>query len=228
MKSNSDFLHIAVIMDGNGRWAKKRLLPRKFGHKEGVKTLLSLAEHAFNNGVSHLTVYAFSTENKYRPKEEIDALIDLIRKNFATTFKKLVQNGISVRIFGDKSYFPTDVQEIMNELEVGSKNGQKGILNVALNYGGRDEIVTAAKKIEESGKEFTEEEFSNALYSAGQPNPDILIRTGGEKRLSNFLLYQCAYTELFFTDTLWPDFTTDEFDSIISQFHKRNRRYGKV
>lgn len=215
-------------MDGNGRWAKKRLLPRKFGHKEGVKTLLSLAEHAFNVGVTHLTVYAFSTENKYRPKEEIDALIDLIRNNFATTFKKLVQNGISVRVFGDKSYFPMDVQEIINELEVGSKDGRKGVLNVALNYGGRDEIVKTAKKIAESGKEFSEEEFSNALYSAGQPDPDILIRTGGEKRLSNFLLYQCAYTELFFSDTLWPDFTTDEFDSIISQFYQRNRRYGKV
>ncbi len=227
MKSNEN-LHVAVIMDGNGRWAKKRLMPRSVGHAEGVKTLLDITEHAFNVGVTHFTVYAFSTENKYRPKEEIDGLVGLIRKNFATTFKKLIANGIRVRIFGDKSYFPDDVIDIMTSLEKESENCDKGNFNIALNYGGRSEIVRAAKMIADKGGSFNEEEFSKALYSGEQPDPDVLIRTGGEKRLSNFLLYQCAYTEFFFTDTLWPDFSTKEFDEIIKSYYGRNRRYGKV
>ncbi len=228
LKSNTVPVHVAVIMDGNGRWAKSRLLPRKMGHREGVKTLIRIAEHAFKSGISYLTVYAFSTENKLRPQDEIDALIDLIRKNFSTTFKRLVNNGIRVSILGDKSYFPNDVIEIMNVIEEESASGKNGTLNVALNYGGRSDVINAARLLSESGAEFNEENFARKLYTGGQPDPDILIRTGGEKRLSNFLLYQCAYTELFFSDTLWPDFTEKEFDEIIAQFSTRNRRYGKV
>ena len=215
-------------MDGNGRWAQKRLLPRQAGHKKGVNTLLKIAKHAFDVGVKHVTVYAFSTENKFRPKEEVDALINLIRKNFATTFHKLVDNGISVKVLGDKSYFPQDVIALFDEMEQKSDGGQNGTLNVALNYGGRAEIVHAINVLVNEGKTITEEEFSSALYTGGQPDPDVLIRTGGEKRLSNFLLYQCAYTEFFFSDTLWPDFTTKEFDKIMADFSNRNRRYGKV
>ena len=220
--------HIALIMDGNGRWAKARKLARNFGHREGVKTLKTIVEYAFSVGVEFVTVYAFSTENRFRPKEEIDGLIDLIRSNFSSSFKKFVKNGVKVKVLGDKSYFPADVIEIIDKLERESENNDKATLNIALNYGARDEIVKATKKAVETGEEITEEVIAKYLYTANQPDPDMIIRTGGEKRLSNFLLYQSAYSELFFTDTLWPDFMTDELAEIIRQFNTRNRRYGKV
>lgn len=228
MKFNSLPTHVALIMDGNGRWAEKRLMPRKMGHRAGVKTLLKIAKHAFTRGVKFVTVYAFSTENKFRPKEEVDALIGLIRKNFATTFHKLVENGIAVKVLGDASYFPSDVITLFDEIEKKSASGKNGTLNVALNYGGRAEIVHAFNALKKEDKIITEEDISSALFTGGQPDPDLLIRTGGEKRLSNFLLYQCAYTEFFFTDTLWPDFSAKEFDLILQEYSNRNRRYGKV
>ena len=215
-------------MDGNGRWATARAMPRKFGHREGVKTLRKIARHAFDRGVEFVTVYAFSTENRFRPQDEIDGLMDLIRKNFATSFNEFVENGIKVKVLGDKSYFPDDIVEIIDELENKSANNDKGVFNIALNYGARDEIVKATIKAINSGEPITEELISKNLYTANQPDPDIIVRTGGEKRLSNFLLYQSAYSELFFCDTLWPDFSTAELDEIISQFSTRNRRYGKV
>ncbi|MBQ8882539.1 MAG: di-trans,poly-cis-decaprenylcistransferase [Clostridia bacterium] len=215
-------------MDGNGRWATARAMPRKFGHREGVKTLRKIARQAFDRGVEFVTVYAFSTENRFRPQDEIDGLMDLIRKNFATSFNEFVENGIKVKVLGDKSYFPDDIVEIIDELENKSANNDKGVFNIALNYGARDEIVKATIKAINSGEPITEELISKNLYTANQPDPDIIVRTGGEKRLSNFLLYQSAYSELFFCDTLWPDFSTAELDIIISQFSTRNRRYGKV
>ena len=220
--------HIAIIMDGNGRWAEKRSLLRKFGHRAGVRTLIKTVKYAFSLGVGIVTVYAFSTENRLRPKDEVDSLIDLIRKNFATTFRDLVKRGIRVRVLGERSFFPGDVVDILDKVENESKDGKSGIFNVALNYGGRAEMVRAAKLLSESGKEFNEENFSHFLYTSDQPDPDIIIRTGGEKRLSNFLLYQSAYSELFFVDTLWPDFSNQELDSIIAQYGERDRRYGKV
>ncbi|MBR2989010.1 MAG: di-trans,poly-cis-decaprenylcistransferase [Clostridia bacterium] len=215
-------------MDGNGRWAKARNLARNFGHREGVKTLKTIVDYAFSVGVEFVTVYAFSTENRLRPQEEIDGLIDLIRKNFSSSFKQFVKKGVKVKVLGDKSYFPADVVEIIDKLERESENNDKATLSVALNYGARDEIVKATIKAVESGEEITEEVISKNLYTANQPDPDMIIRTGGEKRLSNFLLFQSAYSELFFTDTLWPDFTTEELAEIIRQFSTRNRRYGKV
>ena len=215
-------------MDGNGRWAKARNLARNFGHCEGVKTLKTIVDYAFSVGVEFVTVYAFSTENRLRPQEEIDGLIDLIRKNFSSSFKQFVKKGVKVKVLGDKSYFPADVVEIIDKLERESENNDKATLSVALNYGARDEIVKATIKAVESGEEITEEVISKNLYTANQPDPDMIIRTGGEKRLSNFLLFQSAYSELFFTDTLWPDFTTEELAEIIRQFSTRNRRYGKV
>ena len=212
--------HIAIIMDGNGRWAEKRSLLRKFGHRAGVRTLIKTVKYAFSLGVGIVTVYAFSTENRLRPKDEVDSLIDLIRKNFATTFRDLVKRGIRVRVLGERGFFPDDVVDILDKVENESKEGKGGIFNVALNYGGRAEMVRAAK--------FNEENFSHFLYTSDQPDPDIIIRTGGEKRLSNFLLYQSAYSELFFVDTLWPDFSNQELDSIIAQYGERDRRYGKV
>ena len=217
-----------MIMDGNGRWAQKRLLPRSFGHREGVKTLIRLVTHAFDTGFKYVTVYAFSTENRLRPKEEVDGLIDLIRKNFATTFRRFIDRGIKIRILGDRNFFPSDVAQILSDAESDSKDGKNGTFNVALNYGGRAEIVRAVNESVKRGEEVSEESIGKLLYTYGQPDPDMLIRTGGEKRLSNFLLYQTAYTELFFTDTLWPDFSDEEFDSVVDEFRHRNRRYGKV
>ena len=217
-----------MIMDGNGRWAQKRLLPRSFGHREGVKTLIRLVTHAFDTGVKYVTVYAFSTENRLRPKEEVDGLIDLIRKNFATTFRRFIDRGIKIRILGDRKFFPADVAQILSDAESDSKDGRNGTFNVALNYGGRAEIVRAVNEAVKRGEEVSEESICKLLYTYDQPDPDMLIRTGGEKRLSNFLLYQTAYTELFFTDTLWPDFSDEEFDSVVDEFRHRNRRYGKV
>lgn len=231
MKFNEDNSlpqHIAVIMDGNGRWATKRALPRKAGHKEGVKTLLSIARHAFERGVRYFTVYAFSTENKFRPADEVNALVDLIREHFSRSFNDFVKSGIRVNVLGDRQFFPDDVIAILDKIENESKEGDKGTFNIALNYGARAEIARAINLLVQSGEEVTEQSISRYLYTADQPDPDIIIRTGGEKRLSNFLLYQSAYTELFFSDTLWPDFSKNEFDEILVKFHDRNRRYGKV
>lgn len=231
MKFNEDNSlpqHIAVIMDGNGRWATKRALPRKAGHKEGVKTLLSIARHAFERGVRYFTVYAFSTENKFRPADEVNALVDLIREHFSRSFNDFVKSGIRVNVLGDRRFFPDDVIAILDKIENDSKEGDKGTFNIALNYGARAEIARAINLLVQSGEEVTEQSISRYLYTADQPDPDIIIRTGGEKRLSNFLLYQSAYTELFFSDTLWPDFSKNEFDEILVKFHDRNRRYGKV
>ena len=220
--------HVAVIMDGNGRWATKRGLARKFGHRAGVKTLMKIAKHAFSVGIEYVTIYAFSTENKYRPKDEVDALVDLIRKNFATVFSELIENGVKLRVLGDREYFPKDVVEILDSVESDSVGGKNGVLNVALNYGGRSEIVRAASLLASSGEDFTEANFQKYLYTADQPDPDVIIRTGGEKRLSNFLLYQAAYSEWLFTDTLWPDFSAKGFDALVKEYRLRPRRYGKV
>jgi len=233
LKSDEEFVnavprHVAVIMDGNGRWAKKRGLARKFGHRAGVKTLMKIAKHAFSVGIEYVTIYAFSTENKYRPKDEVDALIDLIRKNFATVFSDLIEKGVKLRVLGDRGYFPKDVVEILDSVENDSAGGRNGVLNVALNYGGRSEIVRAASLLAASGEDFNEANFQKYLYTAYQPDPDVIIRTGGEKRLSNFLLYQAAYSEWLFTDTLWPDFSAKEFNALIGEYRLRPRRYGKV
>ena len=198
------------------------------GHREGVKTLFRVAEHAFYEGVQYFSAYAFSTENRFRPQDEVDSLIDLIRKNFAESFSQFISKGIKVVAIGDMSFFPKDVVNIISEVQEKSKNGTKGTFIVALNYGGRSEILQAVNLLRSNDKVITEEDFENALYTKGIPAPDVLIRTGGEKRLSNFMLYQLAYTELFFSETLWPDFTTQEMDDIFKQYVMRNRRYGKV
>ncbi len=221
--------HVALIMDGNGRWAKRRMLPRSVGHKEGVRTLIRIVKHAFMRRVEYVTVYAFSTENKSRPKDEVDGLIDLIRKNFSTSFNELVQNGVKVVVLGDRSFFPGDVIEIFDKIEKESSNGTQGTFCVALNYGARDEIVRAVNDIIVNGRKSVDEKtVSDFLYTKGIPDPDLIARTGGEKRLSNFLLYQAAYAELYFTDTLWPDFSEAEFDEMLADFAARDRRYGKV
>lgn len=214
-------------MDGNGRWAKKRLLPRNAGHASGVKTLKKIARAAFDLGVKCISVYAFSTENSARPKEEVDGLVDLIRKNLRSMVQELIDDGVRLEFLGDLSFFPNDVIQLCEDMRAESAQGQSGIFNLALNYGATDEILHAAALTAKCGN-FTKEEFESNLYTKNSPPLDMIIRTGGEKRLSNFMLYQAAYSELFFTDTLWPDFSEKELKQMLDEFAKRNRRFGKV
>jgi undecaprenyl diphosphate synthase len=215
-------------MDGNGRWAAKRGRPRKFGHRAGVKVLNDVAKYLFSLGVEYVTVYAFSTENVNRPPDEVEELISLIRRYFKTTFREFIALGIHVRAMGDETYFPPDVVDIIKKLDADSRGRSRGVLNIALNYGGRDEIVRAANLAAAGGGPIDRAAVEARLYTAGMPDPDLIVRTGGEKRLSNFLLYQAAYAELFFTDTLWPDFSRADVDAILGEFSRRERRFGRI
>lgn len=221
--------HVAIILDGNGRWAKKRLMPRTFGHKNGADNVADICLYAKERGVKYLSLYAFSTENWKRPDEEVGYLMKLVIKFINEKIDILMKENCKLLFLGDLSKLPEDTREIcLKGMEKTSKND--GItLNIALNYGGRDEIVNAFKDMLDDGVDrtyITEELISDYLYTKGQPDPDLLIRPGGELRLSNFLIYQLAYAELYFTDTLWPDFTRDSFDQALEEFARRNRRYG--
>lgn len=231
-EAQKDFLrlprHIAIIMDGNGRWAKKRLMPRSFGHKKGVDRMMKLLEHAFDLGVNYMTVYALSTENLKRPQAELDGLYDLIRTRFTAAMKKVCARGVRLKIIGDISLLPKDVQTIVKDAEAETESFSGKGLNVALCYGARQEIVRAAKEAVAAGEEITEESLSARLYTAGQPDPDLIIRTGKEKRLSNFLLYQSAYAELYFSDKMFPEFTNRDLEKAIEEFSSRTRRFGKT
>ncbi len=220
--------HIAFIMDGNGRWAQKRLLPRSVGHREGVKVMSKIGNACFDRGVKVVTFYAFSTENRFRPSDEVDALFNLMRSYFPQLKKQLTDINAQFRYIGDITFFPSDLQETILNVQRETSVGESGVMNIALNYGGRDEIVRATNSLIKSGQQITEQSLALALDTAGTPDPDMLIRTGGEKRLSNFLLYQSAYTELFFTDTLWPAFNESELDKLLLEFRSRDRRFGKV
>ena len=232
MKSNVKTLvpptHVAFIMDGNGRWAKKRALPRQFGHKAGVKTLMSVLENCIDLGVKYVSVYAFSTENWNRPQGEVDALLDLFRTYFTKQFSVLTDKKIKINVWGDISKFPDDIKNAISEVENTSISEPKGVFNIALSYGGRREIVDAVNKAVKEGKEVDESIFGSYLYSANVPDPDLIVRTGGEMRISNFLLYQCAYSELYFSKTLWPDFSKKELVEIFEDYSLRDRRFGKV
>lgn len=213
-------------MDGNGRWAQRRLLPRSAGHRAGVKNITPVVTVALEYGVQCVTLYAFSTENKNRAKDEVDALIDLIRKRLKPMTRELIARGARVAFSGDSSYFPQDVRDIMEEIVAENTDTTAQVVNIALDYGGREEILRAAREAAKDG-EITAETFESKLYTAGLPELDMIVRTGGEKRLSNFLLYQAAYSELFFTDTLWPDFNGEELIALLNEFSKRTRRFGK-
>ena len=220
--------HIALIMDGNGRWAKKRLMPRSFGHKKGMERMIGLMEHAFDLGVDYITVYALSTENLKRPQEELNGLYDLIRNHFAQYMERICARGVRLRVIGDTSLLPDDVQKILTDSQAKTeKYSGKGV-NVALCYGARAEIVRAANLAVERGEKLTEESFSSLLYTGGQPDPDLIIRTGKEVRLSNFLLWQAAYAELYFSDKMFPEFSDKDLDGAIEWFNKRVRRFGKT
>ncbi len=227
--------HIAVIMDGNGRWATKRGLPRTAGHKKGAEVVVQIAKAAKEFGVKYFTLYAFSTENWKRSPEEVGALMQLLRQYLDKNFKELEQNDVKIRFIGERYMLDADIVEKMERLEQNTAKNQSLVLQIALSYGSRQEIVNAAKKLAERVKngdmqlkDIDEQAFSDVLYTGGIPDPDLLIRTSGEQRISNYLLWQIAYSELFFTKTLWPDFAKEEFKSIIENYQTRERRYGKA
>jgi len=227
--------HIGIIMDGNGRWAKKRALPRSMGHSAGAQTFRKIARYCSDIGIRHLTVYAFSTENWRRPQDEVDALMKLFEEYLNEALRDFKDDTIVVKFLGDRTAFSEKLQALINENEEESKDRDGMVLNIAMNYGGRDELVTATKKIAEkvskgelSVDDINSELISDSIYTAGQPDPDLIIRPSGEFRISNFLLWQSAYAEYYISDKLWPDFTTDDLDKAIAEFSTRNRRYGGV
>lgn len=218
--------HIGIIMDGNGRWAAKRLAPRPFGHRAGVKNITPIVKAAIDYGVECVSLYALSTENTARPKAEVDELVNLIRTKLPPMAKELAENGARIRMSGDIRFFPDDVQKVIRSVEQEYASLEK-VVNIALNYGGREDIAQAAAKAAEAGA-VNAESIERYLYTSGMPELDMIIRTGGEKRLSNFLLYQAAYSELFFSDTLWPDFDKTELYSLFDEYSHRTRKFGKV
>lgn len=227
--------HIAIIMDGNGRWAKKQGLVRNAGHKKGAQTLLEIAKAAKNTGVKYLTVYAFSTENWKRSDEEISGLMNLLREYLDKNFEDLKKNDIRIIFIGEKYMLDADIVAKMDALEQETRKNKSMTLQVALSYGSRQEIVHATKKAAElvakgdiMPEDINENMFAKLLYTSDIPDPDLVIRTSGEQRISNYLLWQIAYAELFFTNTLWPDFTEKELINIVEKFKTRERRYGKA
>jgi undecaprenyl diphosphate synthase len=220
--------HIAFIMDGNGRWAKSRLMPREYGHTVGAKKFREIAQHCADCGVENVTVYAFSTENWKRPKNEVDAIMRLFRDYIGEAERDFKKSDVRILFIGNRDVFDDTLKKEMDRVEKLTADRKK-TLCIAINYGGRGEIVDAVNTLIASGKtSITEDDITKSIYSGELPPPDMIVRTGGEIRLSNFLLWQSAYAELFFTDTLWPDLTTDEVDRLIETFNKRNRRYGGV
>jgi undecaprenyl diphosphate synthase len=219
--------HVAVIMDGNGRWAKQRSLPRSMGHKAGVKTVKEIVRAAKDFGVKVLTLYAFSTENWKRPEGEVSFLFDLLLIFIKRDFRELVEEGVKLRILGDISEFPENLQTEIEKARLETQNNAVIELNIALNYGARQELIRAFKRLAEDGiNNPTQEDISSRLYTNGQPDPDLLIRTSGEMRISNFLLWQIAYSEIYCTDKFWPDFTRQDLHEAIEVFQKRHRRFG--
>ena len=225
--------HIAIILDGNGRWAKKRGLPRTAGHAAGAETFRRIATYCKDIGIDYLTVYAFSTENWKRPREEVDAIMGLLGKYLREAVDTMERDHIRLKILGDPEILPKNLRDLIDETADISTHYEGFQANVCLNYGGRDEIVRAALRFAEDYKAgkaatLTEESFSNYMFSAGIPDPDLIIRPGGEMRLSNFLMWESAYSELIFTDVLWPDFTSGDIDAAIAEYQRRDRRFGGI
>lgn len=227
--------HIAIIMDGNGRWAKRRFLPRTAGHKEGVERVKEIVRACGNLGIKYLTLYAFSTENWARPKDEVDTLMKLLVEYLRKELDTLHRNNVKVKVLGNIDELPDlPKKEIIKAIEKTKKN-EKLVLNIALNYGSRDEIIQAVRNIildiihnKIDIDEINKENFQKYLYTSDQPDPDLLIRTSGEQRVSNFLLYQIAYSEFYFTNTLWPDFKEEHLYKAILEYQNRERRFGKI
>ncbi len=230
--------HIGIIMDGNGRWAKQRGLKRSEGHKEGAKVFRAICDYAREIGIEYLTFYAFSTENWKRPADEVAAIMNLFRDYLSEAQEREEENeakGMRIRYIGERSALPEDIVTLIEELENGSKEKNAITINLAVNYGGRDEILYAVKKIAKEvekgnlkAEDINLKDIDGNLFTAGQPDPDLIIRPSGEYRLSNFLIWQAAYSEFWFSDILWPDFTSDDLDKAILDYAKRNRRFGGV
>ena len=230
--------HVGIIMDGNGRWAKNRGLPRSEGHKAGAKTFRKIGEFAADIGIKYLTFYAFSTENWKRPEEEVHAIMELFKDYLDEVIDRILENqerGIRLHFIGDRSALSDNLRDLMEKTEAITADKDKVHLNIAINYGGRAEIVKSVREIAELVKkgelapeDITDETISDRLYTAGQPDPDLIIRPSGEFRLSNLLTYQSAYSEFWFSDILWPDFTEDDLVTALRAFEKRNRRFGGV
>lgn len=226
---------MAIILDGNGRWAKAKGMPRNYGHVQGAKTVETICEEAYKMGIQYLTVYAFSTENWNRPRDEVDALMKLLRNYMKTCLQTAKKNRMCVRVLGEKTRLDEDIRTRIEELEKATRDNDGLHFQIAINYGGRDEILRAAKKLtkavsdgELSPAELTEEVFGGFLDTAGIPDPDLLIRTCNEQRISNFLLWQLAYTEFYFTPVPWPDFSKEELIKAVEAYNHRDRRYGGV
>ena len=220
--------HVAVIMDGNGRWAQKRGLPRVAGHNQGMKSLIEIVRHTSDLGIKYLTVYAFSTENWKRSKDEVSGIFKLLVLYVKSELDELNRNNVKMQLLGDISALPEDARKSAEYAVDKTKDNTGLVFSIALNYGGRAEIVNAVNKAVASGKELNEEEFSKLLYTHDMPDPDVIIRTGGEYRLSNFLIWQAAYAELVVSPVFWPDFNIDEYEKCLVEFEKRDRRYGGV
>ena len=227
--------HLAIIMDGNGRWAKKRFMPRSMGHRAGAAKFKAITRSCSKIGIKYLTVYAFSTENWKRPEEEVGALMGLFKQYLKDALEDLLNDDIKIRFLGDTSMFSADLQELIAETIETGKTRTGMVLNLAMNYGSRAEITRAAQNLAEQVKngalqpsEITEQMLSDHMYTYGEPDPDLIIRPSGEYRLSNFLLWQSAYSELIFMDVLWPDFTMEDLEHCLDEYAKRNRRFGGV
>ena len=225
--------HVAIILDGNGRWAKAKGMPRNYGHVQGAKTVEVICEEAYRMGIQYLTVYAFSTENWNRPKDEVDALMKLLRNYMKTCLQTAKKNRMCVRVLGEKSRLDQDIRDRIAELEEATKDNDGLHFQIAINYGGRDEILRAAKKLvrkveqgQLQAEDLTEADLCDCLDTAGIPDPDLLIRTCNEQRISNFLLWQLAYTEFYFTPVPWPDFSKEELVRAVEAYNHRDRRYG--
>ena len=234
MREKSLPRHIAVILDGNGRWAKKRGLPRSAGHMAGAENFRKIATYCQELGIEYLTVYAFSTENWKRPEDEVGGIMKLLDKYLHECVSDMEKKHIRMKIFGDTSRLSPELRELIEKTDEITQRVEGFQANICLNYGGRAEIVRAAEKYAEdvlagrTSGELTEEKLAGYMYSAGIPDPELIIRPGGEYRLSNFLLWQCAYSEFYYTDTLWPDFTPEELDKAIAAYSNRDRRFGGV
>ena len=223
--------HVAIIMDGNGRWARKRLLPRVAGHRKGVEALRGVIRACGERGISHLTVFAFSSENWRRPVDEVSLLMELFMRALESEVAKLHENGIRFRVIGDLTPFSERIRDLIQAAEALTANNDRLTFSVAANYGGRWDVLQAVKKLVKANlaaDEIVEEDLTQHLCLADLPEPDLFIRTGGEQRISNFLLWQLAYTELYFTDALWPDFDTAALESAIASYQKRERRFGRT
>lgn len=220
--------HIAIIMDGNGRWATKRGLPRNLGHKAGCENIKRITQNIYDLGIKIVTFFAFSTENWKRPKDEIDNIFNLIREYLQTNTADFISNGTKIMLSGDYSKLPEDLVKSFEKVIADTKDCDKFIINFAVNYGGRDEIIRAVNLAVEQNKKVDKESFLKLLYTSNLPDPDFIIRTSGEMRVSNFMLYQMAYSEFYFTKTYWPSFTNKELQIALIDFQKRKRRFGSV